>query len=133
MGLVHTGVHVWTFVLENGILGQREFAMNAMKQAYSLDPLQPSMWTTFRAFSVSFSLLLLFAGSTAVMLAWVGSPPRILRSFALFGTVFWTAAFIPYAFVDPVIQSIVVAVIAVPLHALAWLTADQAIKEARGA
>jgi hypothetical protein len=133
MGLVHTGVHVWTFVLENGILGQREFAMNAMKQAYSLDPLQPSMWTTFRAFSVSFSLLLLFSGSTAVMLAWVGSPPRILRSFALFGTVFWTAAFIPYAFVDPVIKSIVVAVIAVPLHALAWLTADQAIKEARGA
>jgi hypothetical protein len=91
------------------------------------------MWTTFRAFSVSFSLLLLFSGSTAVMLAWVGSPPRILRSFALFGTVFWTAAFIPYAFVDPVIKSIVVAVIAVPLHALAWLTADQAIKEARGA
>ena len=133
MGLVHTGVHVWTFVLENGILGQREFAMNAMKQATSLDPLQPSMWTTFRAFSVSFSLLLLFSGSTAVMLAWVGSPPGILRSFALFGTVFWTAAFIPYAFVDPVIQSIVVAVIAVPLHALAWLTADQEVKEGRGA
>jgi hypothetical protein len=32
--------------------------------------------------------------------------------------------------VDPVIQPIVIAVIAVPLHALAWLTADHEVKEA---
>lgn len=133
MGLAHTGVHVWTFILENGLIGQREFAMKAMKQAYSLVPLQPTMWATFRAFSVSFSLLLLFSGSAAVMLAWIGSPPRILRSFALFGTVFWTAAFIPYAFPDPVILPIVIAAIAVPLHALAWLTADQEVQEAHDA
>jgi len=133
MGLVHTGVHVWTFVLENGLVGQREFAMNAMKQAYSLEPLQPTMWTTLRAFSVSFALLLLFSGSVCILLAWNGSSARVLRSYALLGTVFWTAAFIPFAFVDPVIQPIVIAVIAVPLHALAWLTADHEVKEAAGA
>ena len=131
-GLAHTGAHAWTFVLENGLVGQREFAMNAMKQAYSLEPLQPSMWTLFRAFSVSFSLLLLFSGSVGVVLTWIGSPAHVLRSYALLGTVFWTAAFIPYAFVDPVIQPIVIAAIAVPLHALAWLTADQEVKASGG-
>ena len=87
-GLAHTGPHVWTFVLENGLVGQREFAMNAMKQAYSLDPLQPSMWTTFLAFSVSTSLLLLFSGAVGITLAWIASPPRILRGYALLGTIF---------------------------------------------
>ncbi len=129
VGLAHTGAHVWTFVLENGIVGQREFAMRAMQQAYSLDPLQPSMWTLFRSFSVSFALLLLFAGSTAVVLAWTGSPARTLRAYALLGTVFWTVAFILFAFVDPVIQPILVTVVAVPLHALAWVTANQVAKE----
>jgi len=62
---------VWTFVLENGLVGQREFAMNGMKQAYSLEPLQPTMWTMFRAFSVSVALLLLFSGSVGVVLAWL--------------------------------------------------------------
>lgn len=131
-GLAHTGAHVWTYVLENGLVGQREFAMNAMKQAYLLAPLQPTMWTMFRAFSVSFSLLLLFSGSVGITLARIASPPRVLRSYALLGTVFWTAAFIPFAFVDPVLQQIVVAAIAVPLHALAWLTADQEVKAESG-
>jgi hypothetical protein len=49
------------------------------------------------------------------------------------GTVFWTAAFIPFAFLHPVVQPIVVAAIAVPLHALAWLTADQEVKSEGGA
>ncbi len=57
---------------------------------------------------------------------------QVLRSYALLGTVFWTAAFIAFAFVDPVIQPIVVAAIAVPLHALAWLTADQEVKASGG-
>ena len=107
--------------------------MNAMKQAYSLDPLQPSMWTTFLAFSVSTSLLPLFSGAVGITLAWIASPPRILRGYALLGTVFWTAAFIPFAFLHPVVQPIVVAAIAVPLHALAWLTADQEVKSEGGA
>ena len=91
------------------------------------------MWTTLRAFSVSFALLLLFSGSVCILLAWNGSSARVLRSYALLGTVFWIAAFIPFAFVDPVIQSIVIAVIAVPLHALAWLTADHEVKAAASA
>ena len=106
--------------------------MKAMKQAYSLEPLQPTMWTMFRAFSVSFSLLLLFSGSVGITLARIASPSRVLRSYALLGTFFWTAAFIPFAFVDPVLQQIVVAAIAVPLHALAWITADQEVKAGDG-
>ena len=122
-GLAHTAAHVWAFVLENGIGGLRQFAMNAMKQARSPDPLTPSMWRQFRMFSVSFSLLLFFSGALDLLFALTDAPRRVLGNVALFGTVFWTIAFIPYAFVDPVIQSIVVASIAVPLHAIAYLAA----------
>ena len=122
-GVAHTGAHIWTFVLEQGMVGQREFAMNAMKQAFSLDPLQPSMWRLFRSFSVSFGLMLLFSGTVDVVLAWTNAEPRTMRTFALLGTLFWTLSFIPYAFIDPVIQPIVIVVVAVPLHGIAYLTA----------
>lgn len=122
-GLAHTTAHVWTFVLENGIGGLREFAMNAMKQARSPDPLMPSMWRQFRMFSVSFSLLLFGTGGMNLLFSRIEAPRRVLAHVALFGTVFWTIAFIPFAFVDPVIQSIVVAFIAVPLHAIAYVAA----------
>lgn len=122
-GLAHMGAHVWTFVLENGFGGLREFAMNAMKQARSADPLQPSMWRQFRVFSVSFGLLLLFTGAVDLLLAGIRADDRTVRAFALFSTLFWTAAFVPFAFVDPVIQPIVVALIAVPLHAITYVTA----------
>lgn len=124
-GLAHLSAHVWTFVLENGMVGQRDFAMNAMRQALSTDPLQPSMWRLFKSFSVSFGLLLIFAGAVDVVLAWTGAAPRTLRAFALLGTVFWTLAFVPYAFLDPVLQPILVALVAVPLHGIAFLTASE--------
>ena len=128
-GAAHTAAHVWTFVLENGMVGLREFAMNAMQQAQSPDPLRPSLWRQFRMFSVSFGLLLFFSGAMSVLMASIDVRPATMRAFALFGTVFWTVAFVPYAFVDPVIQSIVVAAVAVPLHGLAYVTAAQ-IEEA---
>ncbi len=129
-GLAHLGAHVGTFVLERGVVGQREFAMNAMKQAFSTDPLQPSMWQVFRSFSASFGLLLLFAGAVDVALAWTRAAARTIRSIALLATVFWTLAFVPYAFVNPVIQPIVVALIAVPLHGIAFLSAMAEEEEA---
>jgi type IV secretory pathway VirB3-like protein len=36
---------------------------------------------------------------------------------------------VPFAFIDPVIQPIIVSVVAVPLHALAYLTASQEAAE----
>lgn len=131
-GLAHTAAHVWTFVLENGMIGLREFAMNAMKQAQSTDPLRPSLWRTFRMFSISFGLLLLFAGFADVLLAWTKAPPRTLGAFALFGTVFWALAFVPFAFIDPVIQPIMIVAVAVPLHAIAYVTAAKEVQEETG-
>ena len=131
-GLAHTTAHVWSFVLENGMVGLREFAMNAMKQARSPDPLQPSLWRQFRMFSLSFSLLLLFTGGANILFARIRTSNETLRAFAFFGTVFWTVAFIPFAFFDPVIQAIVVAVVAVPLHGIAYLTASIAAETGDG-
>jgi hypothetical protein len=123
VGLGHLAHHVWSFVLENGMVGLREFAMNAMKQAQSLEPLRPSLWRQFRAFSLAWGLLLLFAGSLDVLAAALRPPATVLRMLALFGTLFWTAAFVPFAFVDPIASTLVASVIAVPLHAIAYLTA----------
>jgi hypothetical protein len=124
-GLAHLGGHVWGFVLENGMVGQREFAMRAMKQAFSTDPLQPSLWRLMRALNAAFGLFLIFAGTVDVLLGWLDAPPRIKTAFTLFGTLFWTCTFTLFAFVDPVIQPLVIAMVAVPLHGIAWVTASE--------
>lgn len=123
-GLAHATAHVWLFVLENEFYGYREFAMNAMKQAESLDPLRPSMWRQFRMFSVGYGLLLGFAGVVDIVLARTAAQSSVLKSVALLGTVFWTIAFGLFAFVDPILQAILVSAVAVPLHAIAYVTAD---------
>lgn len=122
-GVAQLGVHVWSFVLENGMIGRREFAMEAMKQALGPDPLLPSMWQLFRTFSASFGLLLVFAGVIDVILAWTAPPPRVIKAVAIAGTLFWTVAFVPYAFLDPVLRTLLIAIVAVPLHAVVFLTA----------
>lgn len=122
-GIAHLGWHVWAYVMEQGMIGQTEFAMSAMKQALSTDPLQPSLWGQFRVFSASFGLLLLFAGCIDVVLAWTRAPRATTASFALFGTLFWTVAFLVFVAIDPVIQPILVSAVAVPMHTIAWLTA----------
>lgn len=125
-GVAHAYLHLASFGLERGLEGQQGFAIRVMQSAASLEPLRPSMWTLFRTYSVSLSLLLFFAGAADVLLAWLGAPPRILRAFGLLGTVFWTAAFAPFALVDPVLLPIVVSAVAVPLHGIVWLTAVEA-------
>lgn len=123
-GLAHGSHHVWTYALENGMIGLREFAMNAMKQADSFDPLRPSLWRQFRMFSASFSLLLILAGAVDVLLAALPAQASVLRAFALLGTIFWTVAFVPFAFPEPVLHGVAIAAVAVPLHAIAYVTAS---------
>lgn len=123
MGLGQIAWHLWGVVLENAMLGQREFAMNAMKQAFFLEPLQPSLWRRHRMLSVSLGLFYVFAGAVPLLLAVMDVERRVLIAFSLFGTVFWTLVFFPYAFYDPVALPLATAALAVPLHGTAWLTA----------
>lgn len=123
MGLAQFGLHVWGVALEHAMVGQRAFAMEAMKQAFFLEPLQPSLWRRHRMLSVSLGLFYVFAGAVPCVLAWLRVEARVLSAMALFGTVFWTLTFVPYAFFDPVALPLVTAAIAVPLHGTAWLTA----------
>lgn len=123
MGLAQLGLHVWGVALEQAMVGQRAFAMEAMKQAFFLEPLQPSLWRRHRMLSVSLGLFYLFAGSIPCILAWLRVEARVLSTVALFGTVFWTLTFVPYAFFDPVALPLATAAMAVPLHGTAWLTA----------
>lgn len=121
--LGHLGWHVWGVVLEHDTAaGLREFAMNAMKQARSLDPLQPSMWRVHRLYSLSLALLWLLGALVDLVFTAIRAPRRVLASLALLQTLFWTLAFIPFAFVDPVIQPLIFVGGAVPLHGIAYLT-----------
>lgn len=123
MGLVQLALHVWGVVLEQAMVGQRAFAMEAMKQAFFPEPLQPSLWRRHRMLSVSLGLFYVFAGLVPCALAWLHVEARVLSVLALFGTVFWTLTFVPYAFFDPVALPLATAAIAVPLHGTTWLTA----------
>ncbi len=127
-GLAHAAAHVWYFVLENDMVGMREFAVDAMKQAESLDPLRPSLWRQFRAFSTGFGLLFVFAGVVDLVLWWSAAPLPTLRTFALASTLFWTVAFGLFALVDPVIQALLITAVAVPMHGIAFLTSDLALR-----
>ena len=101
--VAHLGYHVWGLVLENDVSGGlRAFAMQAMKQAQSPDPLRPSLWRVFRLFSVSLGLLWLFAGIIDLVAAFGDVPDRVRSMLSLTQTIFWTLAFVPFAFVfDP--------------------------------
>ncbi len=124
---LHVYAHVSTFVLEQGLLGQREFAMRAMKQAVSADaPLQPDMWRLMAAYSGGLGLLLLFAAAVTGLMAWLPAPSRVLRAFALVSTVFWTASFGFYAFVAPVMVPLLVSAGAAALCGTTWLAAAAA-------
>lgn len=124
-GLLHLALHVWGVALEHAMTGQREFAMNAMRQAFFLEPLQPSLWRRYRMLDVSLALFFVFGGGVPCLLAWVRADDRVLAAFALLGTVFWTIVFVPYAFFDPVLLPLLTVAVSVPLHASAWLTAVQ--------
>ena len=124
-------MYVWTLVLENGMEGQRAFAMNAMRQAFTDDPLGPTLWRTFRAYSLVLGLLLIFAGSVDVVLAAVRAPPATMRAIGLLATLFWTVTFVPIAFVDPVSIPLVACLLSVPLHGLAFFTADYEVRTGR--
>lgn len=125
-GLAHLGGHYWSLVLENGSIGLREFAMTAMRQARSPDPLHPSMWRQFRLYSATLGLLLLFSGSVAIVLSGRTTAMATMRLYALTATVFWTTYFLLCVFVNPVIQPLVIAAVAVPLHGAAFLAASYA-------
>ena len=125
----HATAHVWLFVLENEFYGLREFAMNAMKQAESPDPLRPSLWRQFRMFSVGFGLLMAFGGLAGVLMAGSRTPDETRRAYALLSTVFWTVAFGLFAFVDPVLQALLVSAVAVPLYGIAYVTAERATED----
>lgn len=130
-GLAQMGWHVWRLVFENGMIGLLEFAANAMQQARSLDPMRPTLWSQFRIFSVGLALLYLFAGATNLLVS-SASDDRFLRRYALFATAFWTLAFVPFTLVDPIVQALVVAAIAVPLHGSAVLVSDGSSNGALG-
>lgn len=123
-GLAHLGYHTWAFLLENRTAaGFWEFAMNAMKQATSPDLLRPSMWRLFRLYGVGMGLLWVFAGLVDLVLAFSRAPGRLLARLSFLQTAFWTLAFIPFAFVDPVAGPLAIVAMAVPLHGIAYMTA----------
>lgn len=128
-GATHLGWHVWMIVLENGMVGLRDFAMNAMVQARFTDPLTTSLWRYFRFFSVAFGVLLVFAGAVNTLLSGRDVSRALQRRYALLSTFFWTFAFVPFAFTDLVLQGLAVSAVAVPLHGVAYLVATQEVNE----
>lgn len=132
MGVAQFVLHVWGVALEHAMIGQQDFAMQAMKQAFSLEPLQPSLWRRHRMLSASLGFFFVFAGAVPLLLTALRSDDRTVAAFSLLGTVVWTGAFVAYAFYDPVALPLVTAAMAVPLHGTAWLAATYRLWTAAG-
>ncbi len=121
-GAAHMGWHVYSVVLEHGMIGLREFAMNAMKQAQFFEPLTPSLWLHYRLYGMLFSIFLLFGGSVDLILSTDDTPRAAQSRYALMATLFWTVTFGLIAFLTPVIQPLAIVAVAVPLHGAAYIS-----------
>jgi len=122
-GLTQGGLHLWQIVGEHGMVGLLEFAMNAMKQAFLREPLEPSLWRRHRMLSASLAFFFVGTGAVPCLLAGLGAPHRVLAGTALFQTTFWTSVFMFYAFSDPVLLPLVTSAVAAALHGTLWLAA----------
>lgn len=86
----HLVGHFIFYVNEMSFDAERGSLMNTMK-AYVADKMmfQTSMWTLLKMFSLSFSLLFLFAGLMNLLILRSDLPETFLPKVALFNTLFW--------------------------------------------
>lgn len=107
--LAHSVGHYLFYVNESSFETERVSLMNTMK-AYIADKMlfQTSMWTLLKMFSVSFSLLFLFAGLMNLVILKSDLPEAFLSKVALFNAVFWFASLLLFAILNPAIQPLAI-------------------------
>ena len=123
-GVAQLAIHLWSYALGHELVGLRELAMEAMRQARTTEPLAPSLWQIFRANGVTVGLLTGFLGVVPLLLAGPGAAPELRSSYAVAATVLWTVAFLLIALSDPVLLPMLTAGLAVPLHGLVYVTSE---------
>lgn len=123
-GVLHSWFH-FIFYEKIGDFSIGRRALYEYMRAYDVsggmpNPFGSSMWTMLSIYSISMSLLLLFAGLVTLMIAGVRDD-RFKRGFALFSCVFWIAAVIVWMWLAPMIEQLIVATGASLLYAMAWV------------
>lgn len=109
-GVAHSIGH-WLFYVRVSGFDPRRRALHQAMDAYVADELvlRTTMWDLLQMFSLSFSLLLFFAGISGLVLARAHVDPRTFRAMARFNAVFWSAALAGYVLLHPAIQPVVIA------------------------
>lgn len=120
--LMHASGHFVFYINESGFDSERVSLMNTMK-AYIADKMlfQTSMWTLLKMFSMSFSLLFLFAGSMNLLILKGDLPTDFLQKVALFNAIFWFVSFLLFTILNPAIQPISICFIASLLFGISYL------------
>jgi hypothetical protein len=107
--LAHSVGHYLFYVNESSFEAERVSLMNTMK-VYIADKIlfQTSMWTLLKMFSMSFSLLFLFAGSMNLLILKSDLPEPFLSKAALFNAVFWFVSLLLFFILNPAIQPLAI-------------------------
>lgn len=119
--LAHSIGHYLFYVSESSFDAERVSLMNTMK-AYVADKIlfQTSMWTLLKMFSLSFSLLFLFAGLLNLLILKSDLPEAFLSKVALFNAVFWLVSLLLFAILNPAIQPIAICLTASLLFGISY-------------
>lgn len=101
----HLVGHFLFYVNESSFDAERVSLMNTMK-AYITDKMlfQTSMWTLLKMFSMSFSLLFLFAGLINLFILKSDLPQKFLQKVAIFNSSFCFVSFLLFAILNPAVQ-----------------------------
>ena len=118
--ITHATGHYLFYLDESGFASDRVALAEAMK-GYLADTfiLNTSMWTLLKMFSLSFSLLFLFAGLINLLLIRSNLPADAMKRVAKFHLLFWLASLLLFLSLHPAIQPIVICATASSLFAIA--------------
>lgn len=117
----HSFGHFLFYIYESRFDAERTSLMNSMK-AYIADRMffDTSMWTLLKMFSMTFSLLFLFAGLMNLMILKSNLPDEFLQRTALFNSVFWFISLVLFSALNPAVQPIVICLITTVLFGTSY-------------
>ena len=117
----HAAAHYRFYVDESAFPSDR-LALVRVMEAFHTGVLDgTSLWTILQMFSLAFGLLLAFAGACNLLLLGTTRDPGVVRRFAGFNAVFWSAAAALVGVMHPVLQTIVIAGTAFLLFGASYL------------
>lgn len=115
----------YRFYIREGAFEAERIALVRVMKSYIVDKMlfETSMWTLLKAFSMSFSLLFLFAGSINALILNSDFPVDFVQKAALLNSMFWFVSLLLFLILNPAIQPIAICFCAALIFGISYFSA----------